>query len=152
MKILRVLLFALIPWIIIGAMQNAAAQKDPNNTGDSLIVRVYFDRDFYKIGQKAVVTIVDKNLNKHYDAIDSYRPARGFVSLEIDGKDVSDSFASKIFRTSFKETGPHTGIFKALLKMPSTDESGKSMKGNEVRINYVDVQNHVIWHDTVTII
>ncbi len=147
------LLFTFLSWIIAGATQNAVALNDPyKNTGESLSVRVYFDKVSYKIGQKAVVTIVDKNLNKHYDAIDSYRPVRGFVSLEIDGKDVSDSFSSKIFRTSFKETGPHTGIFKALLKIPSTDEFGKSIKGKEIRINYFDIQNNVIRHDTVTII
>jgi len=152
MRICIILLFVLIPFIIVGATQNLAAGEDaykdkkPANTG------VYFDKDFYKIGQKAIVTIVDKNLNKHYDAIDSYKPVRGFVTLEIDERKVSESFASKIFRTSFKETGPHTGIFKALLKIPSADEMGKTIKGKEIRINYFDIQNNVTWHDIVTIL
>ncbi len=153
MRISILLLFLLVSCIIVGAMQNFAAGEDAyKNTKKTSNIHVYFDKDFYKIGQKAIVTIVDKNLNKRYDAIDSYKPVRGFLSLEIDDRNVSESFASKIFRTSFKETGSNTSIFKALLKIPSTDELGKSIKGKELRINYVDIHNRVIWHDTVTIL
>jgi len=153
MKTHVVLLFVLILCIIVGVMQNfAAGEAAYKNTEDTSNVRVYFDKHFYKIGQKVIVTIVDKNLNKHYDAIDSYKPVRGFVSLEIDDRTVPDSFASKVFRTSFKETGSHTGIFKALLKVPSTDDLSKSIKGKELRINYFDIQNRIIWHDTATIL
>ena len=152
MRICILLLFVLISCIIVGATQNLAAGEDVYKDKKPANTRLYFDKDFYKIGQKAIVTIVDKNLNKHYDAIDSYKPVRGFVTLEIDERKVSESFASKIFRTSFKETGPHTGIFKALLKIPSADEMGKTIKGKEIRINYFDIQNNVTWHDIVTIL
>ena len=143
-------LVLLISSIMGVAGQNFAAGEDATSakvprTG------VYFDRHFYAIGQKAYVIIVDKNLNRHYDAIDSYSPVRGLVSLEIDDSALSDAFAIKVFRTSFKETGPHTGIFKALLKIPSTDELGDTIKGKELRINYRDIHNHVIWHDTANI-
>jgi hypothetical protein len=141
----------MLPCIIIGATQNSAGE-DANKNAKTSKVGIYFDRGFYKIGQKAIVIIVDKNLNKHHDAIDSYKPVKGFVSLEINNREVADSFASKVFRTSFRETGPHTGIFKALLKVPDTDDLGRSIKGKELRINYVDFQNRVTWHDTASIL
>ena len=132
-------------------MQNVATGAT-YNSNEGPKVDVYFDRQFYKIGQKVIVTIVDRNLSKYYDAIDSYRPVRGFVTIEIDDRTVSDSFTGKIFRSSFKETGPHTGVFKALLKVPSTDDLGKGIKGKEIRINYFDLQNHAIWHDAASIL
>lgn len=134
----------------MGLVQNYATAATYNSS-EGHKVDVYFDRQFYKIGQKVIVTIVDRNLSKHYDAIDSYKPVRGFVTIEIDDRTISDSFTAKIFRSSFKETGPHTGVFKALLKIPSTDDLGKSIKGKEIRINYFDFQNHAIWHHTASL-
>lgn len=58
----------------------------------------------------------------------------------------------KIFQSSFIETGPHSGIFKAKLKIPATDENGKSTKGKDLRITYIDDNNNMRWHDTVTIL
>lgn len=63
-----------------------------------------------------------------------------------------NSFTQKVFQTSFMETGPNTGIFKAKLKIPTTDDAGRSTKGKDLRIMYVDVNNSVTWHDTVTIL
>lgn len=40
----------------------------------------------YGFGQKAIVFLLDKNLDKHHDGIDTYRPRSGFVFLEIAGK------------------------------------------------------------------
>ncbi len=152
MKIRGLLLVLLISCIITGLMQNFAAGEDAQKNMKKIHTRIYFDRHFYSFGQRAIVTIVDKNLVKTHDGIDSYKPAKGFVTLEINGHKVPESFLSKVFQTSFRETGPHTGIFKAWLKIPSTDDTGKSTKGKELRINYVDIQNDAIWHDTATVI
>jgi len=152
MKIRNLLLVLLISCIVAGVMQNFAAGEDGQKNMKKVHSRIYFDRHFYSFGQRAIVTIVDKNLVKTHDGIDSYRPAKGFVSLEIDGRTVPQSFVSKVFQTSFRETGPHTGIFKAWLKIPSMDDMGNNIKGEELRINYFDTQNDVIWHDIATVI
>lgn len=152
MRIRVLLLFILVTSIVASAMYNFAAGEDGNKGVSTPKTAIYFDRYSYVIGQKATVTIVDKKLDRHYDAVDSYRPTRGFVSFEINDNTVSDGFATKVFRTSFRETGPHTGIFKAMLKIPSTDEFGHTIKGKEIRINYLDIHNRVIWHDTATVL
>ena len=95
MRIRILLLILLVSCIIVGAIQNFAAGEDAyKGTKKTSNIRLYFDKDFYKIGQKAIVTIVDKNLNRRYDAIDSYKPVRGSVWLEIDERKVSEGFAS----------------------------------------------------------
>ncbi len=118
---------------------------------ETVHVGIYLDSHSYSIGQYARVIIVDKNLVKSYDGIDSYRP-EGLVTLQINGRNVSDSFLAKVFIVSFRETGPHTAIFKALLRIPSIDDLGHRMQGEELRVNYFDVQNDEVWHDTATVL
>jgi hypothetical protein len=113
---------------------------------------VYFNKKSYSFGQRAIVFLLDKNLDRHHDGIDSYKPQSGFVFLEIGGKRVSDNFTKKVFQSSFMETGTHTGIFKAKLKIPVVDETGKSTKGQNLTITYVDVINGITWRDTATIL
>ncbi len=151
MKARSLLLVLLISCIIGGAMQNLATGEDTEKNTKKVHSRIHFDKHFYSFGQRAIVTIVDKNLIKTHDGIDSYKPIKGFVTLEIGGRTVSQSFLSKVFQTSFRETGSHTGVFKALLKIPSKDDMGRTIKGADLRINYFDIQNGVTWHDIATV-
>jgi hypothetical protein len=142
---MKSVVITLLALCVIWSSHTFAAGEENPKTG------VYFDRYAYAIGQRVTVTIVDKNLDRHHDAVDSHRHGRGFVTIEINDKTVSDSFAAKIFRTSFRETGANTGIFKALLKIPDSDQYGNTIKGKEIRINYFDLHNRVIWHDTAIV-
>lgn len=76
--------------MIVGITQSFATADDKEVSS-----HIYFDKNTYGFGQKAIVTLIDKNLNKHYDAIDAYRPQNGFVFLRIDGKTMSDVFTQK---------------------------------------------------------
>ena len=153
-NLIILLAFLITIAIAFGAMQSFAVTANDANKSTEKVpqTHIYFDKRVYGFGQKAIVFLLDKNLNKHHDGIDTYRPRSGFVFLEIAGKRMPDSFTQKVFQTSFIETGPNTGIFKAKLKIPTTDDAGRSTKGKDLRITYVDVNNSVTWHDTVTIL
>jgi len=145
--------FFIVASMVFGATQGFAATGNyANGATDKISSHIYFDKRVYNIGQKATVILLDKNLDRRHDAIDTYRPASGFISLKIAGKTMPDSFTQKVFQSSFIETGTHTGIFKAKLKIPATDDTGKSIKGKDIRITYIDIHNQMRWHDTVTVL
>gem|GEM_PF-2991324 len=150
-KHIRIAMVVLIALGLIGTAQSFAAVQDQGEKSKQSKTKIYFDKRSYNFGQKATVFLFDKNLNKHHDAIDFYRPQSGFISLEIGGKRVSDVFMKKVFQSSFFETGPNTGFFKAKLKIPIADEVGKSTKGKDIKITYIDINNRVTWHDRVTV-
>ncbi len=130
------------------SVSNAAAAAQESKARHD---HVFFDKQFYSMGQKGKVTIIDKNLDKRHDAIDSYKPVQGFVSLEVNKKKASSVFVDKLFRTSFRETGPHTGVFQAVIKIPTTDDAGATLKGKSLTIRYNDIHNQMVWQDTVVV-
>jgi hypothetical protein len=128
---------------------SAAGAQEPKGT--DVKSNVYFDKQFYSMGQRGKVIIVDKNLDKRHDAIDSYRPVKGFVFLEVNKKSASSVFIDKLFRTAFRETGQHTGVFEAAIRIPTTDDNGSTLKGKPITIRYNDIHNQIVWRDTAIV-
>ena len=110
------------------------------------------DKSVYVIGSDAIITLIDPDLNRDSDSVESYSLGlvewdsdAGTVNLN-DGQTYTENHASVSGSpttfdpepSAFRETGSDTGIFQVVIEIPSSISSTNLDQGEMIELEYVD--------------
>ena len=97
------------------------------------------DKKIYVIGQDALLTLIEPDLNLDSRAIDSIDLPR--IAWDSDAYDEDEGISHSAFGAvpqSLRENGENTGIFHVVITIPETIEDDTLSRGEEITLTYTD--------------
>jgi len=100
--------------------------------------QIFSDKSNYIIGNSAVLTLIDPDLNTDPDIADSMKKLRLLTKVQVNGVNVGSLLDMNPTNSEFGETGDDTGIFSTVIDIPKQIGSKSLKAGDKITIQYLD--------------